>query len=54
VTHGFSGTVVRWLTEHGIDARVVQTRFEGESDDEASEEEAKLGGGEALRDELVS
>ena len=38
VTHGFTGPVVRWLTEHGFDARAVQTRFEGERDDEASEE----------------
>ena len=37
VTHGFTGPVVRWLTEHGIHARVVQTRFEGERDDEVSE-----------------
>ncbi len=37
VTHGFTGPVVRWLTEQGIDARAVQTRFEGERDDEAAE-----------------
>jgi putative mRNA 3-end processing factor len=30
VTHGYTGTVVRWLQERGIDARAVQTRFEGE------------------------
>jgi putative mRNA 3-end processing factor len=34
VTHGFTGPVVRWLTEHGVEARAVQTRFEGERDDE--------------------
>jgi putative mRNA 3-end processing factor len=38
VTHGFTGAVVRWLTERGIHARAVQTRFEGERDDEVSEE----------------
>jgi putative mRNA 3-end processing factor len=62
VTHGFTGPVVRWLTEHGIDARAVQTRFEGERDDEAGEEEATRGSGvagtpgpgDALKDELVS
>jgi hypothetical protein len=28
---------VRWLQEKGIDARAVQTRFEGERDDEVVE-----------------
>jgi putative mRNA 3-end processing factor len=37
VTHGFTGPVVRWLTEQGLDARAVQTRFEGEQDDEVVE-----------------
>jgi putative mRNA 3-end processing factor len=37
VTHGFTGPVVRWLTEQGLDARAVQTRFEGERDDEVVE-----------------
>jgi putative mRNA 3-end processing factor len=37
VTHGFTGPVVRWLKERGLDARAVQTRFEGERDDEAVE-----------------
>jgi putative mRNA 3-end processing factor len=35
VTHGYTGPVVRWLQEHGLDARAVQTRFEGEVDDDA-------------------
>jgi putative mRNA 3-end processing factor len=30
VTHGYTGPVVRWLQERGIDARAVATRFEGE------------------------
>jgi putative mRNA 3-end processing factor len=34
VTHGYTGPVVRWLQEHGLDARAVQTRFEGEVDDD--------------------
>jgi putative mRNA 3-end processing factor len=38
VTHGFTAPVVRWLTERGLNARAVQTRFEGERDDEVSEE----------------
>jgi putative mRNA 3-end processing factor len=37
VTHGFTAPVVRWLTERGLDARAVQTRFEGERDDEVGE-----------------
>jgi putative mRNA 3-end processing factor len=36
VTHGFTGPVVRWLTERGLDARAVETRFEGERDDAAA------------------
>lgn len=35
VTHGFTGPVVQWLTEHGIDARPLATRWEGERDDTA-------------------
>jgi putative mRNA 3-end processing factor len=54
VTHGFTGPVVRWLAERGIEARAVQTRFEGERDDEISEEAGKQGSGEVLEDELVS
>jgi putative mRNA 3-end processing factor len=30
VTHGFTGPVVRWLRERGLDAEAVATRFEGE------------------------
>jgi putative mRNA 3-end processing factor len=37
VTHGYTGPVVRWLRDRGIDARAVQTRFEGERDDEIGE-----------------
>lgn len=35
VTHGYTGTVVRWLRERGLDASAVQTRFEGDVDDDA-------------------
>jgi putative mRNA 3-end processing factor len=35
VTHGFTAPVVRWLRERGLDAQAVQTRFEGEMDDDA-------------------
>ena len=35
VTHGYSGVVVRWLRERGLDAHVIETRFEGERDDDA-------------------
>ena len=47
VTHGFTGPVVRWLEERGLHARAVQTRFEGERDDEAGDEEGPLGSGAA-------
>jgi putative mRNA 3-end processing factor len=30
VTHGYTAPVVRWLEEHGVAARAVATRFEGE------------------------
>jgi putative mRNA 3-end processing factor len=33
VTHGYAGVVERWLRDHGLDARTVATRFEGERDD---------------------
>lgn len=37
VTHGYTEPVVRWLGERGLDAVAVQTRFEGELDDEVAE-----------------
>jgi putative mRNA 3-end processing factor len=37
VTHGYTAPVVRWLQERGVDAKAVQTRFEGEQDDEVAE-----------------
>ena len=37
VTHGFSEIVVRWLREHGLEAHVLKTRYEGERDDATSE-----------------
>jgi putative mRNA 3-end processing factor len=46
VTHGYSSVVVRYLTEQGLDARVLATMFEGEQDgsqdaaEEAAEEKA--------------
>ena len=30
VTHGYRSTLVRWLTEHGRNARAIATAFEGE------------------------
>jgi putative mRNA 3-end processing factor len=30
VTHGYRGPLVRWLAERGIEARALDTRFEGE------------------------
>jgi len=35
VTHGYTAVMVRWLQEHGIDAHIVPTRYEGERDDSA-------------------
>jgi putative mRNA 3-end processing factor len=32
VTHGYRTPLVRWLTERGIEARALETRFEGEQD----------------------
>ena len=41
VTHGYTGPVVRWLRERGMDAEAVETRFEGERDDAAMPEGAE-------------
>ncbi|HJP56336.1 MAG TPA: ligase-associated DNA damage response exonuclease [Gemmatimonadales bacterium] len=38
VTHGFTGPVTRWLTERGLEARALATRFEGERDDDVEPE----------------
>ena len=40
VTHGFSDVVVRWLTERGLDARTIPTRWTG---DEAIDTDAGMG-----------
>jgi putative mRNA 3-end processing factor len=53
VTHGFTGPVVRWLQEKGISAQAVQTRFEGEQDDEVADEAAPLASG-AMGQEVYS
>ncbi len=39
VTHGYSSVLARWLCEHGLDAKAVQTQFEGERDEEISEQQ---------------
>ena len=57
VTHGFTEPVVRWLGEQGVEARAVQTRFEGERDDEASDaggDGGTGGSGKPPEEELVS
>ena len=33
VTHGYRAPLVRWLEEHGKQARALETRFEGEQDE---------------------
>jgi putative mRNA 3-end processing factor len=37
VTHGYREPVVRWLREHGLEAEVVASLWEGESDEEGAE-----------------
>jgi putative mRNA 3-end processing factor len=34
-THGYTAVLTRWLSEQGLDARAVATRFEGEREDTA-------------------
>jgi putative mRNA 3-end processing factor len=53
VTHGFTGPVVRWLQERGVAAQAVQTRFEGERDDEVADEAGPLASG-AMGQEVYS
>jgi putative mRNA 3-end processing factor len=53
VTHGYTGPVVRWLQDKGLDARTVQTRFEGERDDEVVEEAGQRGGGAGGQESLA-
>jgi putative mRNA 3-end processing factor len=36
VTHGYTSVMVRWLTENGISAKAIATRFEGETESDAS------------------
>lgn len=35
VTHGYTGQLVRWLRDNGKQAEIVETRFQGEVEDEA-------------------
>lgn len=35
VTHGYTGQLVRWLRENGKQADIIETRFQGEAEDEA-------------------
>ncbi len=37
VTHGYVPQMVRWLQERGVDAKGIETRFEGELDDEGTD-----------------
>jgi putative mRNA 3-end processing factor len=38
-THGYTGALVRWLSERGLDAAALETRFAGELDDALDEVE---------------
>jgi putative mRNA 3-end processing factor len=38
-THGYTGPVVRWLRERGLEADALETRFEGEREDAPAETE---------------
>jgi putative mRNA 3-end processing factor len=40
VTHGSTGVMVRWLTERGLQADAIATRFEGELDETADASDA--------------
>lgn len=40
VTHGYTGPVVRWLREQGLEAKAVATHWEGDDDTEGEEEGA--------------
>ncbi|MGA2742816.1 MAG: DNA ligase-associated DEXH box helicase, partial [Bryobacteraceae bacterium] len=33
VTHGYRAPLVQWLTQQGIEAQAIETRFEGEQDE---------------------
>ena len=37
VTHGYSAELARWLSEHGLEAMALSTRFEGEPDDSSDD-----------------
>jgi putative mRNA 3-end processing factor len=39
VTHGYRHPLVRWLSEKGLHAQAVDTRFEGEQDEVGEAEE---------------
>ena len=45
VTHGYTGPVVRWLEEQGVEARAIATRFEGERDEPGPPGELDAPGG---------
>ena len=38
VTHGYRVPLARWLCEHGLDAKPLETRFEGERDESGDTE----------------
>jgi len=38
VTHGYRLPLVRWLEEKGLAAKAVETRFEGEQDEDEKDE----------------
>jgi putative mRNA 3-end processing factor len=46
VTHGFSDVVVRWLTERGLEAQAIPTRWEGDEAGGTEADDAKPDGGE--------
>lgn len=44
VTHGYTGPVVRWLRERGLEAKAVATRFEGERAEVTEQADSRTGG----------
>lgn len=42
VTHGYTSVVVRWLREKGVEADVLPTRYEGESDTSTDDDNPEI------------
>ena len=47
LTHGYTAVLSRWLRERGLDAAILETRYEGERDDATATEGVEGSGAEA-------